>query len=82
MAKGKSRSGRWAAALSQMREGLEELKMLQEEYADWQSNLPEGLDSGATAEKLEAVAELDFDSLETDIDEWESVELPRGFGRD
>lgn len=48
---------------------------LQAEYQDWLDNLPDDLRVSAVAEKLEAVCALDLNDLE-------SVEPPRGFGRD
>ena len=51
------------------------LSGLQEEYQAWLDNLPASLQESALAEKLEQVCALDLDLLE-------SVELPRGFGRD
>jgi len=65
--KKRSRPQRWAAA-------LDELRTLQEEYQEWLDNLPEALAHSATAEKLQAITELDLEELD--------VELPRGFGRD
>ena len=48
---------------------------LQAEYQAWLDSLPENLQSSAVAEQLEAICELDLDSLQ-------DVEPPRGFGRD
>ena len=46
---------------------MAELLALQAEYADWLEALPEGLRDGPTAQALEAIVELDLDSL-TDND--------------
>ena len=54
---------------------MQELVNLQAEYQAWLDSLPENLQSSAVAEQLEAICELDVDSLQ-------EVEPPRGFGRD
>jgi len=64
----RSRPKRW-------REAVAELLTLQAEYADGLEALPEGLHDSPTAQALEAIVELDLDSL-ADIDP------PRGYGRD
>jgi hypothetical protein len=68
---------------------FEELKAIQDEYQDWKDNLPDSLQSSATAEKLDAVCDLDLepsgddlDGLQEAISEADSAELPLGFGRD
>ena len=48
---------------------------LQGEYQAWLDNLPDALQESALAQKLEAICELDLAELE-------SVEPPRGYGRD
>ena len=62
------RPARWAAAVAT-------LVRLQEEYRDWLDNLPPNLESSALADKLQTIVELDLDELQT-------VDLPRGYGRD
>ena len=64
----RSRSRRWS-------EAVQELVDLQAEYQAWLDSLPENLRSSAVAEQLEAICDLDLDSLQ-------DVEPPRGFGRD
>jgi hypothetical protein len=64
----RSRAQRW-------RDAVAELVELQEEYRSWLDSLPESLQEGATAEALRAIAEIDLSELE-------SVEPPRGYGRD
>lgn len=64
----RSRPQRW-------RDAVAELVSLQEEYRAWLDGLPENLAESATAEALRAVCDLDLSELE-------SVEPPRGFGRD
>ena len=48
---------------------------LQDEYQGWLDNLPDSLGESALAHKLEAICALDLAELD-------SVEPPRGFGRD
>ncbi len=48
---------------------------LQVEYSDWLEALPDNQEDSATAEALRAIVELDFSDLQ-------SIEPPRGFGRD
>jgi hypothetical protein len=64
----RSRPQRW-------RDAVAELLALQAEYAAWLDGLPVSLHSGPTAEALQAVADLDLDTLAV-------VEPPRGYGRD
>ena len=52
-----------------------ELRELQESYQAWREILPESLEASATAQRLDAVIDLDLAELE-------EIELPRGFGRD
>jgi hypothetical protein len=51
------------------------LAALQHEYAARLDSLPESLEGSRTAEKLQAITELDLDELQT-------IEPPRGYGRD
>lgn len=67
-ASSRSRPQRW-------QEAVRTLLDLQAEYQAWLDNLPASLQESALAEKLEQVCALDLVELE-------SVELPRGFGRD
>ncbi len=64
----RSRPQRWRAAVA-------ELLVLQAEYADWLTALPETLHDSPTAEALGNIVDLDLATL-ADID------LPRGYGRD
>ena len=59
----------------QWNDAVQTLLELQEQYRQWRDGLPESLAGSATAELLEQVCDLDLSVLET-------VELPRGFGRD
>jgi len=51
------------------------LLALQAEYTAWADALPEALRDTATAEALQAIADLDLSDLA-------DIELPRGYGRD
>ena len=86
-----SRPARWADACSvamsardALVEAVSELASIQEEYQEWLDGMPEsGMDT--VREKLETICELDLESVESEldvIDEAESADLPRGFGRD
>ena len=48
---------------------------LQDEYQGWLDNLPDSLGESALAHKLQAICALDLAELD-------SVDPPRGFGRD
>jgi len=64
----RSRPQRWQDA-------VRALVDLQGEYQAWLDNLPDNLRESALAHRLEAICGLDLAELE-------SVEPPRGFGRD
>ena len=64
----RSRPQRW-------RDAVAELVDLQGEYQSWLDNLRPGLEESAMAQALRAVCEIDLSELE-------SVEPPKGFGRD
>jgi len=64
----RSRPTRW-------REAVAELLTLQAGYADWLAALPDGLYDSPTAQALEAIVNLDLDTLA-------DTEPPRGYGRD
>lgn len=77
-----SRRQRWEAACSDAFDGLERLTELQQEYQEWRDNLPESLESSSTAELLDAICELEIESVKDQVSDFESADLPRGFGRD
>jgi lysophospholipase L1-like esterase len=64
----RSRPQRWNDAVA-------ELLALQAEFIAWLDALPDGFRDTATAEALQAIADLDLTELQTIIP-------PRGFGRD
>lgn len=64
----RSRPQRWKDAVA-------ELVELQAAYQEWLDNLPESLQGSTTAEALQAICEVDLSELQ-------SLEPPRGFGRD
>jgi hypothetical protein len=66
--RGPHASGRWQDAVA-------ELLALQAVYADWLEALPDTLQGTATADALQAIVDLDLDTLA-------AIEPPRGYGRD
>ncbi len=54
---------------------MAELLALQDYYQTWLDALPENLVGGSTSETLRVICDLDLLELE-------SIEPPRGFGRD
>ena len=64
----RSRAQRWHDAVA-------ELLALQGEYAAWYETLPDNLHDTATAEALQAIVELELETLA-------DITPPRGFGRD
>lgn len=107
MAKGTSRPKQWSeacgkaraafdaltSAAEEMREALDELNAVRDDYESWRDNLPENLQQSALGEKLDTVCDMDFeggadevqsaiDSLDSLISEAEEADLPLGFGRD
>lgn len=86
---------RLSEATDLLQTGLAGLEELQSEYQDWYDNLPYNLQDGSpVADKLQEVIDLYIDtSLEFDIDgdtydaesaadEFDSIDLPQGWGRD
>ena len=63
------------SAAQRWRDAVAELVELQSAYQDWFDNLPPTLSESATADALREICRLDLSELE-------SVEPPRGFGRD
>jgi len=47
--------------LDELESALESLREVRSEYEDWQSNLPENLQSSVLGEKLEAICGIDLD---------------------
>jgi hypothetical protein len=64
----RSRAQRW-------RDAVAELVNLQDDYRAWLDSLPDNLAESATAEALRSSCNLDLSDLN-------SMEPPRGFGRD
>jgi hypothetical protein len=64
----RARPQRWCDAVA-------ELLALQAEYAAWYDALPDSLRDSATADALQAIAELDLEPLT-------EIVPPRGYGRD
>jgi hypothetical protein len=80
--KARSRPDRFSDACSRAEAALEELVDLQGEYQEWRDNMPDNLDGSPTAEKLDAVCELDLEGAKSTIEEANGLDLPRGFGQD
>ena len=64
----RSRAQRW-------RDAVADLLALQADYAAWLDAMPDNLQDGATADALRTICDLDLSELQT-------IEPPRGFGRD
>jgi ParB family chromosome partitioning protein len=77
-----SRPKRWADWCGRAEQALQELEDLRSEYEQWRDSLPDNLQSGALADKLEDVVGLDIQSAIELVQQCCDVELPRGFGRD
>jgi DNA-binding Lrp family transcriptional regulator len=77
-----SRPARWDAAVSTAAEALRELREIQIEYDEWRDRLPENLQGSSLAEKLDVVCEIDIEGALALVEEFEGLDLPRGFGRD
>jgi hypothetical protein len=61
--------------IQRWRDAVSTLTNLQAEYAGWLDALPDNQRDSATAEALQTIVELDLSELQT-------IEPPRGFGRD
>ncbi len=64
----RTRPQRWHDAVA-------ELIALQAEYTAWAEAVPDALQGNATADALQAIADIDLDELAT-------IKPPRGYGRD
>jgi hypothetical protein len=77
-----SRRNEWDFGCQQIRDGLESLQSMKQDYEAWKDSMPDSLQSGETYRMLEEISDLDLDGIESTLDEAEAVELPQGFGRD
>jgi len=77
-----SRQDEWSFGCQQIRDGLQTLQEMKSDFESWRDNMPDSLQGGGTYQKLDAICDLDLDSIESTLDEVEAVELPLGFGRD
>ena len=57
------------------RDAVEVILTLQADYREWFDNLPENLLVTSLGDKLQAITELDLESLQ-------AIDPPRGYGRD
>ena len=62
-------------AIGDRQDAIAELIALQAEYIAWAEALPNALQGTATADALQAIADVDLDELAT-------IKPPRGYGRD
>jgi hypothetical protein len=63
-------------------EALSELRDMQDEFEQWRDDLPDNFQGSATAEKLDAICNLDIEGALEIVQETDGLDLPRGFGRD
>ena len=63
-------------------DAIAELQEIQQEYLDWQENLPENLESSPVSDKLTRIVDIDLDGALDTINEADGADLPLGFGRD
>ena len=82
MPKQPTRPERWVEALDMAQQGMSNLLELQNEYQEWQDNMPDSLDFETIGERLEAVASLDLKLVGTILLKAGELKLPLGFGRD
>jgi len=82
MARPESRTQRWSRAASAAVDAIAELQEIQQEYLDWQENLPENLESSPVSDKLTRIVDIDLDGALDTINEADGADLPLGFGRD
>jgi DNA repair exonuclease SbcCD ATPase subunit len=84
-----SRADRWADLAKevedlaeQLKEKLEALAEVKQEYEDWAGNLPENLMNSPMGEKLTAICDLDLEPDLSSLEGLSDMDLPLGFGRD
>lgn len=84
-----SRADRWAEAAREvettaelLKEKLEALVEVKQEYEDWAGNLPENLMNSPMGEKLTAICDLDLEPDLSGLEGLSDMDLPMGFGRD
>jgi hypothetical protein len=89
----KTALGEIISSCDELEDAMSELQGVQEEYQEWKDNLPDNLQSGNLADKLDEVCNLDIadkadeirtaaDELDGTLDEAEGMDMPLGFGRD
>jgi hypothetical protein len=66
----RSRPERWADAVQTLADMLDQ-------FQEWRDNLPSSLEDSPTAEALDAVLEL-----RGHVEDLQTIQLPKGFGRD
>ena len=61
------------SAASDFESAMQDLADVKQEYQDWYDNMPEGLQQGATGEKLEAIANIDVENVTVCMDDIQSA---------
>jgi acyl-homoserine lactone acylase PvdQ len=74
-----TRAESWAEACRIARKAIDELIKLQSDYEKWRDTLPA---DPSTAQLLEEIYDLDFNTAIEIIEKAEELTLPKGFGRD
>ena len=79
-----SRPKRMAAIAEALHDAASQAEELRDEYQDWRDNIPDNLDESPVAEKLDAAIEALEMAIEAGMagDELDTVDPPRGFGKD
>lgn len=61
------------SAASDFENAMQDLADVKQEYQDWYDNMPEGLQQGATGEKLEAIVNIDVENVTVYADDIQSA---------
>jgi hypothetical protein len=77
-----SRPQQWGLACQSAARALEELINLQEEYETWLRYQPGNLEGSPTTDRLVDVTQLPLNKALDIVLNAQSIELPKGFGRD
>jgi hypothetical protein len=77
-----SRAAAWKRLAGAACTSIEELVSMQQEFEEAKDNQPDSLQDGPFAQKCEEICGIDLESALSTLEEAESAEVPRGFGRD
>jgi hypothetical protein len=61
------------SAASDFENAMQDLADVKQEYQDWYDSMPEGLQQGATGEKLEAISYIDVENVTVCMDDIQSA---------